>query len=56
MEFDKERLELVDSAKGRSRDTATPGAKQNGSGVATPNGKIEEVSADQCDRCLRELL
>lgn len=44
MEFDKERLELADSAKGRSRDTATPGAKANGSGAATPNGKVEEVS------------
>jgi E3 ubiquitin-protein ligase BRE1 len=42
MEFDKEKLEWADNVKIRERDTATPGAKANGSGAATPNGKIEE--------------
>lgn len=47
MEFDKERLELAESSNGRGRDTGTPGAKPNGSGAATPNGKVEEVSDNQ---------
>lgn len=42
MEFDKEKLEWAESAKPRERDTATPGARANGSGAATPNGKVEE--------------
>lgn len=42
MEHDKEKLEWADSVKPRDRDNATPGAKANGSGPATPNGKIEE--------------
>lgn len=50
MDFDKERMELEDSAKARGRDTGTPGAKPNGSGAATPNGKVEEVCSTTCPK------
>jgi E3 ubiquitin-protein ligase BRE1 len=49
MEHDKARLEWQDLDSIRKRESATPGAgKTNGSGHATPNGKIEEVSQCPC--------
>lgn len=48
MAHDREKLEWADSGVTRDRDNGTPGAKTNGSGAATPNGKMEEVSYNVC--------